>query len=126
MPPLAQPIGGILAGQAVRHILSARRWADAWTEMRRLLGGGYGSPPMDVVPEARVFADFDGPAEEPPDMDDLKARAGGAPSAEDLLLLALFGDDAARLIEALRGRGAVSDRNDALEPSEIGAGGSES
>ena len=44
-------------------------------------------------------------------MDDLKARAGGAPSEEDLLLLALFGDDAARLIEALRGRGAVSDRD---------------
>ena len=47
MPPLAQPIGGILAGQAVRHVLSARSWADASTEMRRLLGGGYGSPPMD-------------------------------------------------------------------------------
>jgi biotin carboxyl carrier protein len=87
--------------------------------MRRLLGGGYGSPPMEVVPEAAVFADYDGPAEEPPDMDDLKARAGGAPSEEDLLLLALFGDDAARLIEALRGRGAVSDRDsDALEPSQ--------
>ena len=119
MPPLAQPIGGILAGQAVRHVLSARRWADASTEMRRLLGGRYGSPPMDVVPEAAAFADYDGPAEEPPDMDDLKARAGGAPSEEDLLLLALFGDDAARLIEALRGRGAVSDRDsDALEPSQ--------
>ena len=119
MPPLAQPIGGILAAQAVRHVLSARRWADASTEMRRLLGGGYGSPPMEVVPEAGAFADFDGPAEEPPDMDDLKARAGGAPSEEDLLLLALFGDDAARLIEALRGRGAVSDRDsDALEPSQ--------
>ena len=79
----------------------------------------YGSPPMDVVPEAAAFADYDGPADEPPDMDDLKARAGGAPSEEDLLLLALFGDDAARLIEALRGRGAVSDRDsDALEPSQ--------
>ena len=87
MPPLAQPIGGILAGQAVRHILSARRWADASPEMRRLLGGGYGSPPMDVVPEARVFADFDGPAEEPPDMDDPEGprrrraeRGGSAPA----------------------------------------------
>jgi oxaloacetate decarboxylase (Na+ extruding) subunit alpha len=119
MPPLAQPIGGILAGQAVRNVLSARRWADASTEMRRLLGGGYGSPPMDIAPEAAAFADSDGPAEEPPDMEDLKARAGGAPSEEDLLLLALFGDDAGRLIEALRGRGAVSDRaSDALEPSQ--------
>jgi oxaloacetate decarboxylase alpha subunit len=119
MPPLAQPIGGILAGQAVRNVLSARRWADASTEMRRLLGGGYGSPPMEISPQAAAFADHDGAAEEPPDMDDLKARAGGAPSEEDLLLLALFGDDAARLIETLRGRGSVSDRDsDSLEPSQ--------
>ena len=119
MPPLAQPIGGILAVQAVRHVLSARRWADASTEMRRLLGGGYGSPPMEISDIAAAFADYDGPAEEPPDMDDLKARAGGAPSEEDLLLLALFGDDATRLIETLRGRGAVSDRDsDSLEPSQ--------
>jgi oxaloacetate decarboxylase alpha subunit len=80
MPPLAQPIGGILAVQAVRHVLSARRWADASTEMRRLLGGGYGSPPMEISDVAAAFADYDGPAEEPPDMDDLKARAGGAPT----------------------------------------------
>jgi acetyl-CoA carboxylase biotin carboxyl carrier protein len=87
--------------------------------MRRLLGGGYGSPPMEISDIAAAFADYDGPAEEPPDMDDLKARAGGAPSEEDLLLLALFGDDATRLIETLRGRGAVSDRDsDSLEPSQ--------
>ena len=119
MPPLAQPIGGILAGQAVRHVLSARRWADASTEMRRLLGGGYGSPPMEIAPEAGAFADPDGAEEDPPDMDDLKAWAGSAPSEEDLLLLALFGGDAARLIENLRGRGVASDRDsDALEPSQ--------
>ena len=38
-PPLAQPIGGILAGQALRHVLSARRWADASEEMERYLRG---------------------------------------------------------------------------------------
>jgi oxaloacetate decarboxylase alpha subunit len=119
MPPLAQPIGGILAAQAVRHVLSAKRWGGASEDMRRLLGGGYGSPPMDVVPAAAEFADPDAAAEEPPDMEDLKARAGGAPSEEDLLLLALFGDDAARLIEALRGRGIASDRDsDSMEPSQ--------
>jgi oxaloacetate decarboxylase alpha subunit len=119
MPPLAQPIGGILAGQAVRHVLSARRWADASADMRLLLGGGYGSPPMEISAEAAAFADRDGTAEESPDMDDLKARAGGAPSEEDLLLLALFGDEAARLIEALRGRGAVSERDsDSMEPTQ--------
>jgi oxaloacetate decarboxylase alpha subunit len=119
MPPLAQPIGGILAAQAVRHVLSARRWVGASSDMRRLLGGGYGSPPMDITAEAAAFADPGTTAEEPPDMDDLRARAGGAPSEEDLLLLALFGDDAARLIETLRGRGIVSDRDsDAMEPSQ--------
>ncbi len=119
MPPLAQPIGGILAAQAVRHVLSAKRWGGASADMRRLLGGGFGSPPMDVVPEAAAFADPGAAAEEPPDMDDLKARAGGAPSEEDLLLLALFGDDAARLIEALRGRGITSERDsDSMEPSQ--------
>ena len=119
MPPLAQPIGGILAAQAVRHVLSAKRWGGASADMRRLLGGGYGSPPMDVVPEAAGFAAPDAVAEDPPDMDDLKARAGGAPSEEDLLLLALFGDDAARLIEALRGRGITSERDsDSMEPSQ--------
>ena len=119
MPPLAQPIGGILAAQAVRHVLSARRWVGASSDMRRLLGGGYGSPPMDITAEAAAFADTGTTAEEPPDMDDLRARAGGAPSEEDLLLLALFGDDAARLIETLRGRGIVSDRDsDAMEPSQ--------
>jgi oxaloacetate decarboxylase alpha subunit len=119
MPPLAQPIGGILAGQAVSHVLSARRWADASAEMRRLLGGGYGSPPMEIASEAAAFADSDDRAADPPDMDDLKSRAGGSPSEEDLLLLALFGDDAARLIENLRGRGVGSDRDsDAMEPSQ--------
>jgi acetyl-CoA carboxylase biotin carboxyl carrier protein len=74
---------------------------------------------MEISDVAAAFADYDGPAEEPPDMDDLKARAGGAPSEEDLLLLALFGDDATRLIATLRGRGAVSDRDsDSLEPSQ--------
>ena len=34
MPPLAQPVGGILAGQAVRHVLSARRWAEVSDDMR--------------------------------------------------------------------------------------------
>ena len=37
MPPLAQPIGGILAGQAVTHVLSARRWATVSDEMRAYL-----------------------------------------------------------------------------------------
>ena len=50
--PLAQPIGGILAGQAVRHVLTARRWAEVSDEMRDLLSGAYGTPPLPFAPEA--------------------------------------------------------------------------
>ncbi len=44
------------------------------------------------------------PLEPDTDMDDLRSQAGGVGSEEDLLLLALFGDDAARLLDGLRGR----------------------
>ena len=48
-----------------------------------------------------ALADCDGPAERArPTWTTCGAQAGGAPSEEDLLLLALFGDDAARLLEA--------------------------
>ena len=54
--PLAQPIGGILAGQAVTHVLTARRWAEVSDEMRLLLSGAYGTPPRPFAPEALVHA----------------------------------------------------------------------
>jgi oxaloacetate decarboxylase alpha subunit len=109
-PPLAQPIGGILAGQALRHVLSARRWADVSDEMRLLVGGHYGTPPLPVSEEASRHAE---PVAESlamaPGMEELK-EADVAASEEDLLLLALFGEEAERLLEAVRGRGAPSER----------------
>jgi oxaloacetate decarboxylase alpha subunit len=102
--PLAQPIGGILAGQAVTHVLTARRWVEVSDEMRALLSGAYGAPPLPFAPEAAEHA-VALPLEPDTDMDDLRSQAGGVGSEEDLLLLALFGDDAARLLEGLRGRG---------------------
>ncbi len=105
--PLAQPIGGILAGQAVTHVLTARRWAEVSDEMRLLLSGAYGTPPRPFAPEALVHAAELPPLPEP-DMDDLRSQAGGVGSEEDLLLLALFGEDAARLLEGLRGRGTAT------------------
>ena len=95
-PPLAQPIGGILAGQALRHVLSARRWADASEEMKRYLSGSYGTPPLEISSEARAHAGAPDP-EPDIDMDELRESAGAA-SEEDLLLLALFGADAERLL----------------------------
>jgi oxaloacetate decarboxylase (Na+ extruding) subunit alpha len=117
MPPLAQPIGGILAGQAVRHVLSARRWADVSDPMRTLLAGGYGSPPLPISEEIRSHA-AGGEVEPVLEMDELRAE-GGAASEEDLLLLALFGEHAERLLAALRGRGdAREELDEALEPAQ--------
>jgi oxaloacetate decarboxylase alpha subunit len=110
VPPLAQPIGGILAGQAVRHVLSARRWAEVSTDMRDYLSGAFGNPPQAIAPEAAVHAQPLPPAEPGPDLEALRAE-GVAASEEDLLLVALFGDDANRLLSILRGRG---DREEAV------------
>ncbi len=115
--PLAQPIGGILAGQAVTHVLTARRWAEVSDEMRLLLSGAYGTPPRPFAPEALVHATELAPLPEP-DMDDLRSQAGGVGSEEDLLLLALFGEDAARLLEGLRGRGDSDARAEAIERTQ--------
>ena len=115
--PLAQPIGGILAGQAVKHVLTARRWAEVSDEMRDLLSGAYGTPPLPFAPEAARHA-VPLPLEPEPDMDDLRSQAGGVGSEEDLLLLALFGEDAARLLEGLRGRGGGEDSADAVDHSQ--------
>jgi oxaloacetate decarboxylase (Na+ extruding) subunit alpha len=117
MPPLAQPVGGMLAGQAVTHVLSARRWAEVSDEMRMYLSGGYGTPPQEVAPEAAVHA-VELPPEEQPRIDDLRAD-GLASSEEDLLLVALFGDVAYRLLSTLRGRGGREDIvSDGLDRSE--------
>jgi acetyl-CoA carboxylase biotin carboxyl carrier protein len=71
--------------------------------MRALLSGAYGTPPLPFAPEAAAHAERV-PLEPDTDMDDLRSQAGGVGSEEDLLLLALFGDDAARLLDGLRGR----------------------
>jgi oxaloacetate decarboxylase alpha subunit len=104
VPPLAQPVGGILAGQAVRHVLSARRWAEVSDEMRDYISGVYGTPPQPIGPEAAKFAVPLPPVEPTVELGELRAD-GLAASEEDLLLVALFGDDANRLLSALRNRG---------------------
>ncbi len=115
--PLAAPIGGILAGQAVTHVLTARRWAEVSDEMRALLSGAYGEPPLPFAAEAAAHA-TQMQIEPDLDMDDLRSQAGGAGSEEDLLLLALFGDAAARLLENLRGRGGESSSGEGIDSSQ--------
>ncbi len=103
-PPLAQPIGRILARQAVVHVLSARRWAEVSDEMRHLLSGAYGRPPLPVAPEAAHHGRLEEPPD-PPDLEEVRAQTDVAASEEDLLLVTLFGDQAVRMLERLRGRG---------------------
>jgi oxaloacetate decarboxylase alpha subunit len=118
VPPLAQPVGGILAGQAVRHVLSARRWDEVSPDMRDYLSGIYGNPPQAIAPAAAAHADPDAAVDPSPDLDQMRAE-GLAASEEDLLLIALFGDDASHLLATLRGRGDREDaERDGLERSQ--------
>jgi oxaloacetate decarboxylase alpha subunit len=109
-PPLASPIGHLLASQALLHVLSASRWVTVVDEVRALVEGRYGTPPGPVdatVKRAVVLVSGTMPADEqPPALQELRARAEGlAASEEELLLLALFGDDAEPLLRTIRGRG---------------------
>ncbi len=108
-PPLAAPIGQVLASQALLHVLAAERYQTVVDELRALILGRYGSPPAAVSPavERAVSLVSNGaPPEDMPDLDELRKRHKGlAASEEELLLLALFGDDAEPLLRTIRGRG---------------------
>ena len=49
-PPLAAPIGQVLASQALLHVLSAERYQLVVDELRDLLDGRYGVPPAEISP----------------------------------------------------------------------------
>jgi len=77
-------------------------------ELRSLLEGRYGNPPGPIDPAVKraVVLVSDSPSEEPPpELDSIKAEAEGlASSEEELLLLALFGEEAEPLLQSIRGR----------------------
>src|SRR5204862_112137 len=112
-PPLAAPIGQILGSQALLNVLSATRYQTVIDELRGLVSGNYGSPPGTIDPAVRRAAELlsDGvPEAEPVDLERLSDEAQGlAASDEELLLLALFGEEARPLLEAIRGRHAGAD-----------------
>src|SRR6478672_6394530 len=86
--------------------------------MRDYLSGIYGNPPQEIAPAAAVHADPFAAVDPSPDLDQIRAE-GLAASEEDLLLVALFGDDASRLLATLRGRGDREDaERDGLERSQ--------
>jgi oxaloacetate decarboxylase alpha subunit len=112
-PPLASPIGQILASQALVHVLSAERYQTVVDELKALIAGHFGTPPAaidPVVERAVALIGGEPPEEEPIDVEDAKiAGEGLATSDEELCLLALFGDDAEPLLHAIRGRGRRDD-----------------
>ena len=108
-PPVAAPIGQILASQAIVHVLSASRYQTVVDELRALFDGRFGTPPgpIDATVQRAVSlvsqgVEEDGPA---PDLDAIRRDAAGlAASEEELLLLALFGEEAEPLLRAIRDR----------------------
>jgi oxaloacetate decarboxylase (Na+ extruding) subunit alpha len=107
-PPLAAPIGQIVASQALLNVLTANRYSTMVDELRDLVQGRFGRTPAEVDPALRRAVEAFGSSgeEEPPvDLDELRGEAEGlASSEEELLLLALFGEEAEPLLRSIRER----------------------
>jgi oxaloacetate decarboxylase (Na+ extruding) subunit alpha len=110
-PPLASPIGQILGSQALLHVLSAQRWHIVVDELRDLIEGRYGTPPSEIDPMVKRAVQLIGDGsprteETPQEIEALREEAEGiASSEEELLLLALFGEEAGPLLQSIRSRG---------------------
>ncbi|HVC87139.1 MAG TPA: acetyl-CoA carboxylase biotin carboxyl carrier protein [Gaiellaceae bacterium] len=118
-PPLAAPIGNIVASQALLNVLTANRYSTMVDELRSLVEGKFGRTPAPVDPALARAVELVGAgrAEEPPvELDDLRTDAEGlASSEEELLLLALFGEEAEPLLRSIRERSGGDE--------SLGAGG---
>jgi oxaloacetate decarboxylase (Na+ extruding) subunit alpha len=124
-PPLASPIGQVLGSQALLHVLAAQRWRFVVDEVRDLVEGRYGAPPAEIDPTVRRAVELlgegvDQPEEPPEELDELRAEAEGlASSEEELLLLALYGEEAEPLLRSVRARGRRDESETAgLAPGE--------
>src|SRR5918996_2396379 len=110
-PPLAAPIGQILASQALVHVLEARRYGTVVDEFRALVLGGYGVTPEPVDATVQRAVELLAPRaaleDIPPTAEDVREHAEGlAASEEELVLIAMFGADAEELLKMIRGRHA--------------------
>jgi oxaloacetate decarboxylase alpha subunit len=108
-PPLAAPIGQVLASQALLNVLSASRYLTIVDEVRALVTGRFGTPPEPIDPAVMRAVELTHDPESEEDvvapLSELREQAEGvAASEEELLLLGLFGEDAGRLLRAIRGR----------------------
>jgi oxaloacetate decarboxylase alpha subunit len=118
-PPLAAPIGQIVASQALLNVLTANRYSTMVDELRDLVEGRFGRTPVPPDPALRRAVELfaNGEAEEAPlDLDQLRDEAEGlASSEEELILLALFGEEAEPLLKSIRERSSGDE--------SLGAGG---
>ena len=108
-PPLAAPIGQVLASQALLNVLSASRYLTIVDELRSLVSGTFGTPPGPIDPAVaravELTNDPDSEEDVAPGLSEVRENAEGmAASEEELLLLGLFGEDAERLLLGIRGR----------------------
>jgi len=109
-PPLASPIGQVLGSQALLNVLSASRYSVVVDELRALVEGRLGTPPVpiekDVTRAVALTADPDSVEDTTaPPLQEVRAQAEGlASSEEELLLLGLFGQEAEPLLRTIRGR----------------------
>jgi oxaloacetate decarboxylase alpha subunit len=115
-PPLAAPIGQVLASQALLNVLSASRYLVIVDELRALVTGFFGEPPEPIDPAVKRAVELTHDPETQEDvvapLSQLREQAEGmAASEEELLLIGLFGEDAERLLRAIRGR-ASADENE--------------
>jgi oxaloacetate decarboxylase (Na+ extruding) subunit alpha len=106
-PPLAAPIGQILASQALLHVLEARRYGSVIDEFRELVQGGYGVTPEPIDPTVERAVGLLAPpvqlTEDPVTTEDVREQAEGlAASEEELVLIAMFGSDAEELLKVIR------------------------
>ena len=106
-PPLAAPIEQILGSQALVHVLSAQRYLTVVDELRALVVGRYGTPPVAIDPGVKRAIELvgaDAPADEETVAldDELREQAEGVASSEEELLLGLFGEEAEPLLRAIR------------------------
>src|SRR5262249_48043125 len=109
-PPLAAPIGQILASQARNNILFASRYSAITDEFQQLISGGYGATPAAIDPAVARAVELRAGASrvvaaDPPSVEDAAQEAADlAASEEELVLYAMFGEEARTLLETIRAR----------------------
>src|SRR5258708_1614845 len=82
-PPLAAPIGQVLASQALLNVLSASRYLTIVDELRALVTGRFGTPPGPIDPAVRravqLTHDPDTEEDVAPALSEVREQAGGSP-----------------------------------------------